>query len=140
MVISFEEGYERRIARGNAKLEEMYDALDPMSQTYLEDVQAAASLHAEVAKDSKNYGDLKEEAKKNEQEKESAFIGNIIKAASVGVSLLGVIVAAWSEKNRDLRFKILGKFEDENAVLKMTDRKIVEEGLRDSKGFFGLFK
>lgn len=130
----------------NDKLIDAIVNLDPNDEHYFEDLETLTKLQKEVAADFKNYAEACDrtwkneievakneiEVQRNRDEKHSNLFRNIVAAVGGLAGLGGLIFNFWSESRRNERFKIANKFEEEDAYRKTSDRKAVDEGLKES--------
>ena len=135
MVEKFETEYQRRLFEANQKVLECYELLDPNDEHYHEDLEALAKISKELAADFKAYGDLKNEEvthylekERQVEEKKSGRIGHILQG--IGLALSGLTFFA-STFMKDKHFKMASKYEEENAYLKSSDRRAVDDALKD---------
>jgi len=147
MVVQFRDEYEKRLYEANQKILECYAMLDPSDDDYTEKMEALAKLQKEIAVDYKAYGDLDIEEAQNKleeeklvHEKKSSKIGHILQGAGLALSGCTFI---FGQVMKDKHFKRASKFEEENAYLKTSDKKAVDDALRDdqpTKNFFQFWK
>lgn len=130
----------------NDQLIDAIVGLDPKDPDYFEDLETLTKLQKEVATDFKNYAEACDrtwkneievskneiEAQRNRDDKKSDLFRNIVAAVGSVAGIGGLIFNFWSENRRNKRFEIANKFEEEDAYRKTSDRKAVDEGLKES--------
>ena len=141
-VIDFKESYQERLIKANQAMIEAYEALDPESEDYFDQLDRVSSMAKEVNTDFKNYGDLEANedeleatVERDRAEVKSRLLGHVLTAGSILATLVTFFVG---ERNRNNRINQISRFEDENAVLKMSDKISVQDALREDqkpKGF-----
>jgi len=130
----------------NDKLIDAIRSLDPNDENYFEDLETLTKLQKEVAADFKNYAEACDrswkneievtrneiESQRNRDEKQSNLFRNIVAAVGGLAGIGGLIFNFWSESRRNKRFEIANKFEEEDAYRKTSDRKAVDDGLKEN--------
>lgn len=122
-----------RVLIGEQKLIEAFNALDPKSDSYRDDLEAISKLYKELANDSKNQLDAV--ARENELEVESERLEEDKRANRkreildvVGKILMGVTTVA-TVGSQIWMFKRSTKKEEDEAILTETDKTVVRNGL-----------
>lgn len=137
-IIDFGDAYQSRLIKANQAMMDAYASLDPTDEDYFEKISQVSDMAKEVNTDFKNYADIKIEEASLQQEKKTNLFRNIISAGGIIVTLVTFLVG---EHGRNARIDKVAKFEDENAVLKMSERTAVQDCIRDDNGkrpnFFG---
>lgn len=122
-----------RVLIGEQKLIEAFNALDPASDTYRDDLEAISKLYKELAADSKNQLDavareneIEVESERLEEDKRSnrkrEILDIIGKLVMVGTTVATVSSQVWM-------FKRSTKKEQDEALLTETDKTVVRNGL-----------
>lgn len=160
-VYDFREGWKRRIDKTSKVVEDACDKVDLAAPGGSEKMKALAEMVKNVSVDTKNFAEMEDNEAKNtlESERNSIDLAKVgteatktevereknkwlakVDILKVIVSVLGVMfgpllaffIDRYKERKRDERFKIANKFEDEDAYIKSSQRKAVDEGLRDT--------
>ena len=160
-VYDFKTGWKRRIEKTSKIVEDSCEKVDLNAPGGTEKMKALAELAKNVSVDAKNYAEMEDneaksklesernsidlakvgtEAAKTEVERERNKWTAKVDILKVVVSVLGIVfgpllaffIDRYKERKRDERFKIANKFEDEDAYIKSSQRKAVDEGLRDT--------
>lgn len=134
-VIKFKDAFQSRLLKGNKAMLDAYESLDPESETYYEDLEAVSKMQKEIANDYRNYGALEMaedrnalERERTKVEKRNGIVRNIISVFGIGVTLLTFIVG---ERNRKENIKRISAFEDEHAYLKLSDRTMAQDAVKE---------
>lgn len=145
----FNEAFQERIKLGTERLKEAFSNLDPNSDTYFRDLNSVVNLEKEVTNDAKAYSDFmanndrydledrrnRIEEERNKNEKMGNWLKFGIGAAGIATTLLTFFAG---ERYQNQRIDKVSRFEDNDAILKSSDRIVVQDGLR-SKGKLGGF-
>lgn len=137
MVVEFDDAYQKRLQDGNKALLEAYNALDPKSPTYYEDLVAVSKMAEQINNDYKNYADVEAESirselesERNKSEKKANWLRGIVGIGGLAVTLFTFLVG---EKNRNARIDKVAAFEEDNAILKSSDRIAVTDCIKEEK-------
>lgn len=137
MDIEFNDAYQERLQKSNQALLDAYDALDPSSPTYYEDLVAVSKMAEQINDDYKNYADVEAEAirsdletERNKTEKKANLFRNVIGIGGLAVTLITFFVG---ERNRNARIDKVAKFEEDNAILKSSEKIAVSDSIREDR-------
>lgn len=126
------ETFKDRITMGNEELEIAYSKLDPESETYFKDLSTVTGMERELANDSKAYTEYEASEKSNETELLSTIFRFIV---GIGGAAVALYMHISGERNMNMRIDKISRFEDNDALLKTSDRIVVQDGLRRDKKF-----
>jgi len=146
-ILSFKDGWKRRIDKVSETIEKQSENVDLKDPDGAEKMEAFAKASAAIAEDARYYAEMQDNEEKNAIERERNKIDYARDKQNaksdmwkIIVSALGIIVGPllaflfdrYKENKRDERFKIASKFEENDAYIKTSQRKAVDEGLRDT--------
>lgn len=143
-IINFKEAWKQRLAIKTRKEKEVWEALDPNSETRIEDYEAATMMSKEIDEDFRNYSEMEaEEAQKalDEEKAKDEKLNNLIRnIISVGIPIIGGIFSLCLDHRCDLRVDKMANFEEDHAILKSSERIAVADALKkDKKSFLPFF-
>ena len=109
--------------------------LDPADPNYTQTVKDVTKFIADVSEEIRSREAITLEKERLEFDKKKTKEDNIFKGISLTATTVVAGVNAWlqikAEKGRNERFKLATRKEEDEAIMTLTDRTTVQDGLRE---------
>lgn len=131
-ILDFKDGWKRRIDKASKVLEDACENVKPDDAEAPKKLVFLAKMYKEVATDSANYANAEIENEKTEKtvkvEKWKVVAGLL---GAVFAPVIGFAIELIKERKRNKRFYVASGFEDEDAYIKHSHQRAVDEALKE---------